>query len=181
MLAVDEKTIPVPGTDIGRALDEGYRAMEKNQRRKILVLVTDGEDLEKSGLQTAQALADKGIVVYTVGVGTAAGSLIRTMNEQGGMDYLKDPQGNLVQSRLDEATLTSIAQVTRGTYQPLGPLGEGIARVQRSIEGSADSSGATRLKRMGVDRFHVFVGAVILLLVIESLIGMRRRVSQTGN
>jgi len=40
--AVDEKTIPVPGTDIGRALDEGYRAMEKNDRRKVMVLVTDG-------------------------------------------------------------------------------------------------------------------------------------------
>jgi Ca-activated chloride channel family protein len=179
LLAVDEKTIPVPGTDIGRALDEGYRAMEKNQRRKILVLVTDGEDLEKSGLQTAQALADKGIVVYTVGVGTAAGSLVRAMNEQGGMDYLKDPQGNLVQSRLDEQTLTAIAQVTRGSYHPLGPLGEGIARVQRLIDGSADSGSATRLKRMGVDRFHVFVGFVIALLVLESLIGMRRRVSQT--
>src|SRR5437016_3367965 len=60
--AVDEKTIPVPGTDIGRALDEGYRAMEKNDRRKVIVLITDGEDLEKSGIRTAQELAQKRIV-----------------------------------------------------------------------------------------------------------------------
>src|SRR5438477_7621328 len=81
LLAVDEKTIPVPGTDIGRALDEGYRAMEKNNRRKIMVLLTDGEDLEKTGVQTARDLAQKGIIVFAVGVGTAAGSPIRIVNE----------------------------------------------------------------------------------------------------
>ncbi len=59
VLSVDDKTIPVPGTDIGRALDEGFRAMEKNERRKIMILVTDGEDLEKSGVTTAKALAEK--------------------------------------------------------------------------------------------------------------------------
>src|SRR5271170_3294924 len=50
LLAVDERTIPVPGTDIGRALKEASLAMEKNDRRKIMVLVTDGEDLEASGI-----------------------------------------------------------------------------------------------------------------------------------
>src|SRR6266436_8749132 len=116
--AVDEKTIPVPGTDIGRALDEGYRAMEKNNRRKIMVLVTDGEDLEKTGIQTARDLAQKGIVVFAVGVGTAAGSPIQIPNEQGVVESVRDTDGSIVQSRLDEATLTAIAQATKGTYEP---------------------------------------------------------------
>ena len=54
LLSVDEKTMPIPGTDIGRALDEAYRAMDKNAKRKIIVLVTDGEDLEKSGVAAAK-------------------------------------------------------------------------------------------------------------------------------
>src|SRR5439155_14787144 len=118
LLAVDEKTIPVPGTDIGRALDEGYRAMEKNNRRKIMVLLTDGEDLEKTGIQTARDLAEKGIVVFAVGVGTAAGSPVQFVNEQGVTEVVHDTDGSVVQSRLDEATLTAIAQATKGTYEP---------------------------------------------------------------
>ena len=60
LMAVDDKTIPVPGTDIGRALDEAFRAMDKNERPKIFVLLTDGEDLESGGVRTAEALAKQG-------------------------------------------------------------------------------------------------------------------------
>ena len=74
--AVDEKTIPVPGTDIGRALEEGFQAMDKGDRQKLLVLLTDGEDLEKSGVRMAESLAKKGVVVFTLGVGTPAGGEI---------------------------------------------------------------------------------------------------------
>src|ERR1035441_4612916 len=52
LMAIDDKTIPVPGTDVGRALDEAVRAMDKTQRPKLLVLLTDGEDLEKGGVHT---------------------------------------------------------------------------------------------------------------------------------
>src|SRR5512137_2479778 len=76
LLAVDDKTIPVAGTDIGRALEEGLAAMEKNERRKILVLLTDGEDLEKHGIEKARELAARGVVIFTLGVGTAGGATI---------------------------------------------------------------------------------------------------------
>ena len=178
--AVDEKTIPVPGTDIGRALDEGYRAMEKNDRRKVMVLLTDGEDLEKTGIRTAQDLAQKGIVVYAVGVGTAAGSPIRVVNEQGVVDVVHDTDGSVVQSRLDEATLSAIAQATHGSYHPLGALGEGLNRVRRIVETSSAFSDSSKLRKMGVDRFHLLVAAVSILLVLESLIGTRRKVSENN-
>jgi Ca-activated chloride channel family protein len=176
--AVDEKTIPVPGTDIGRALDEGYRAMEKNDRRKIMILITDGEDLEKTGIDTAKALAEKRIVVFAVGVGTAAGSPIRIINEQGVADVIRDPDGRVVQSRLDEGTLTAIAQATHGSYHPLGPLGEGLSSVRRLVESSTAFSDSSTLRKMGIDRFHVAVAAVGLLLILESLIGTRRKLSE---
>lgn len=178
LLAVDEKTIPVPGTDIGRALDEGYRAMEKNHRRKIIVLVTDGEDLEKTGIQTARDLAQKGIVVYAVGVGTASGSPIQIPNEQGVVEAVRDPNGAVVQSRLDESTLSAIAQATKGSYEPLGPLGDGLTRVRRQVETSTEFSDSSKLRKMGVDRFHVPIAAVCLVLILESLIGTRRKMSE---
>jgi Ca-activated chloride channel family protein len=175
LLSVDEKTIPVPGTDIGRALDEGFRAMEKNDRHKVLVLVTDGEDLEKSGVATAKSLADKGIVVHAIGVGTANGSAIRVVNERGVPELLRDRDGGIVQSRLDETTLTEIAQATHGTYQPLGPLGEGLNRVRHLVESSTNSADAAKMRKLGVDRFYLPLTAVVALIVLESLIGTRRK------
>src|SRR5262245_24705100 len=74
LAVIDDKTIPIPGTDIGKALDEGFRAMEKGEHEKLLVLITDGEDLEKSGVRQAEALAKQGVVIFTLGVGTPAGA-----------------------------------------------------------------------------------------------------------
>lgn len=179
LLDVDEKTIPVPGTDIGRALDEGYNAMEKNDRHKVMVLVTDGEDLESSGVSTAKKLADKGVVVYTIGVGTAAGSPIQVINDRGVSEPLRDQNGSVVVSHLDETTLTAIANATHGTYQPLGSLGEGLNRVRKLVETTTDSAQYSKLRKLGVDRYYIPVGLVTLLLGIESLVGTRRRLRES--
>jgi Ca-activated chloride channel family protein len=181
LLALDEKTIPVPGTDIGRALEESALALEKNDRRKILVLVTDGEDLEKSGIKTAKALAEKNVVVYTIGVGTAAGSPIQIVNDHGATDFVRDASGNVVKSQLDEATLTAIAQATHGAYHPLGGLGEGLNQVRHLVENSSSVGDFSRLRKLGVDRFHLPVAAAIVLLVAESLVGTRRKLRQIND
>lgn len=171
--AVDDRTIPIPGTDVGRALDEARHAMDKQQQQKVVVVVTDGEDLEKGGVRTAEALAKENVVVYTIGVGTPAGSEIQFVNERGQMETLTE-NGQPVRSRLDEPTLRGIAQATHGAYYPLGPVGEGLAKIRFDLENLSTSSGAAPARRFGVDRFHLPVAGVLLLLVIESLIGTRR-------
>lgn len=175
LLTIDERTIPVPGTDIGRALDEGFRAMEKNERHKVMVLVTDGEDLENSGINTAKALAEKGIVVHCIGVGTAAGSPIQIIGERGLPEMMRDQNGGVVVSHLDETTLTAIANATHGSYQPLGPLGEGLTKVRHSVEAATNASQFSKMRKLGVDRYYVPVGMVTFLILLESLIGTRRK------
>ncbi len=173
--AIDERTIVVPGTDVGRALDESFRAMEKMDRKKVIVLITDGEDLEKSGVKIATALAATNVVVFTVGVGTEAGSEIRVLNEQGQPELVRDAKGEAVLSRLDETTLRAIAEATKGSYEPLGALGEGLAKVRLAVAARDLFSGAAPRQRFGVDRFHVPLAIVLGLLVAESLLGTRRR------
>ena len=174
LATLDDRTIPIPGTDIGRALDEGSRAMDKNERQKVLVLITDGEDLEKGGVRTAETLARQGVVVFTVGVGTPAGSEIEYVNDQGRRQVLLDSKGEPVRSRLDEATLRAVAQATHGAYYPLGPLGEGLAKVRLDMENLDLSSGSAPARKMGVDRFHLPLACVLGFLVVESLVGTRR-------
>jgi Ca-activated chloride channel family protein len=175
LMAMDDRTIPVAGTDVGRALDEAFRAMDKEDHSKLVILITDGEDLEKSGVKMAEDLAKKGVLVFTIGVGTPAGAEIQVLNDRGQPTLLRDPQGNVVRSRLDEATLRAIANATHGAYHPLGPLGEGLARVRAALENRIVTGEATALRKHGVDRFHLPIAAVLLLVVAESLSGTRRR------
>jgi Ca-activated chloride channel family protein len=180
---VDDRTIPVLGTDIGRALQEAYQALDKDKsdRQKVLVLLTDGEDLEKSGVKIAEELGKKGVVIYTLGVGTPAGAELQFTDEQGRSQAVRDNRGETVRSHLDEATLRAIAEATHGAYYPMGPLGEGLAKVRLALQNLSGSSGSTPERKLGVDRFHVPVAAVLALLVSESLFGTRRRELKRGS
>jgi Ca-activated chloride channel family protein len=169
---MNERTIPVGGTDIGRALDESLKAMDTKTSRKLIVLLTDGEDLEKSGVATAARLATNGAAIYTIGVGTAAGVELRAMNAQGQMDFVRE-RGEIVRSKLDEKTLGEIARAGGGDYFPLGRLGEGLMRVKQHMH-SARAAEAARSRTQAIDRYHVPLAVVILLLLAESFLGTRR-------
>ncbi|MEI7728689.1 MAG: VWA domain-containing protein [Verrucomicrobiota bacterium] len=173
--AVDERTIPVPGTDIGRALNEGFSAVEKNGRRKILILVSDGEDLEKASVARAKELAAKNVIIFTVGVGTPTGSEIFVTSAAGGREILRNEQEQPVLSRLDEPTLRAIAEVTHGSYQPLGTLSDGLEHVRLALEGAEGFARLVTTRREGVDHFHIPVGLLLILMIGESLLGTRRR------
>jgi Ca-activated chloride channel homolog len=176
LLSVDDDTIPIPGTDIGRALNEAYRAMDRGSRRKMVVLVTDGEDLEKSGVAAAKSLATNGVVVFTIGIGTPAGKEIQYRNQAGQMEWVRDAKGEVVRSRLDEQTLREIAQATGGSYYPLGALGEGLAKVRSAIH-LLDSAGGPRPSaKNGVEHFHLPLAVALALIVAESLTGTRRKI-----
>ena len=179
--AIDEKTIPVPGTDIGRALDEASRGMQKGDRQKLVILITDGEDLQKNGVRTAETLREQGLVVFTIGVGTPGGTEITFVNEEGRPSLVKDRQGQPVQSRLDETTLRAIAQATGGSYFPLGELGEGLANVKVALSSLELNQGSIPARKLGVDRFHFPLAAAVFLLVTESLIGTRRRLREIAS
>ena len=175
LMGVDEKTIPIPGTDIGRALNEANHAMDKNAKRKMVVLVTDGEDLEKSGVTIAKKLATNGVVVFTVGVGTPSGKEIQTVNAAGQPEWLRDAKGEIVRSQLDENTLREIAEATGGNYFPLGKLGDGLMQVRSAMHTLDLASSPQAANRRGVDRFYVPLAVFLFLVTLEPLIGTRRK------
>jgi Ca-activated chloride channel family protein len=177
---IDTRTIPIPGTDIARALDEGFHAMDKNERQKLLILLTDGEDLEKGGARKAEDLGKKGVVIFTIGVGTPSGSPIQILTEQGKPEFVRDSKGEIVRSRLDEPTLRAIAQTTHGNYYPLGTIGEGLSKVRLDLENLSDQSPGGPARKMGVDRFHIPVAIALALLVVESLVGTRKRLAHSN-
>jgi len=175
LLTMDDKTIPDLGTDIGQGLEEASKDMDKHSRRKLVVLMTDGEDLEKTGLATAKSLATNGVVVFTIGVGTPAGKEIQFVNAAGQREWVRDAKGNLVRSRLDERSLREIAQSTGGQFYPLGLAGEGLMKVRFAVRALDAAGNARSSSENGVDRFHAPIALALALVVAESLISTRRR------
>jgi Ca-activated chloride channel family protein len=171
---VDENAVPVPGSDLARALDEASRALEKNEGRKIIVLLTDGEDLAGRGIEKARGLAQSGVQVYAIGVGTQMGSEVRIMAEPGDLQTLLDREGRPVISRLDEKTLREVAAITSGHYQLLGGVGDGMDRIRQAVADPTRGSDAfVRTRR--IDRFHFPLAIALALLLAEPLLRERRR------
>ena len=168
----DTGSIQVPGTDIGRALEEGELAFYSNRNRKLLIILTDGEDLEAGGVDMAKKLKRKGLVVHTVGVGTPSGGPIRVIGTVGSVETLKDKDGEEILSRLDEKTLGEIAEAASGRFIRLGQAGEGMEALRLAIQAGTDERGAGR---RGIPREEWLIGAALLLLVLESLISTRRQ------
>jgi Ca-activated chloride channel homolog len=175
LLSLDEKTMPIPGTDIGRALNEAYHAMDKHSRHKLVVLVTDGEDLEQTGVAMAKQLATNGVVVFTIGVGTATGKEIETVNAAGQPTMLRDAKGEIVKSQLDETTLREIAEATGGSYFPLGLTGDGLMKVRSAIHTLDVASGLRQSLKSGIDHYYWPLAAALVLLAAEPLISTRRK------
>ncbi|MCC7518635.1 MAG: VWA domain-containing protein [Verrucomicrobiae bacterium] len=178
--ALDANVIPKGGTNLGAAIREARAALEAGGTgQKALLLLTDGEDLERDALSAARDAAKAGLRVFTVGVGTAAGEIIPVPADAAGAtagEYVKDPEGRVVKSRLDAKTLGEIAAITGGLYQPLGLQGEGLRAIYE--EGLASFSRTqllSRLNRFPIERFPWFLGFGLLLFAAEWLIGDRRR------
>ncbi len=181
--ALDTHTIAVGGTDIAAAIRLGESTLaQRGDTQKVLVLITDGEDLAGDAMVAAQAAAKKGMIIFTAGVGTAAGELIPVPDDAGGTQFVKDPQGNFVKSRLDSDMLTQIAAVTGGVYTPLGPQGQGIVSLyEQKLKGLAQRQHADRQIAVYAQLFQWPLGAAIALLILEWLLGVSvRRRSAVG-
>ena len=175
--AIDTHTIPHGGTNIASAIQTAQVALRRRPGSdKILILVTDGEDLEGGALTAAQTAAQRdGLRIYTVGVGSAAGDLIPIPPDQGG-GFVKDEAGTLVKSRLDESALKAIAAATGGVYAPLGAQGEGLETVFKAIFGSVVKHDlAFRQQKIYIQRYQLPLAASLIMLLVSLLIGTRRR------
>jgi Ca-activated chloride channel family protein len=176
--SLDTSTIPRGGTDIGGAIREAQSVLDARPgKEKILVLITDGEDLGGDAVVAAQAAAKDGMKIFTVGVGTAAGDLIPVPDPNGGTDFVKDSDGQFVKSRLDEPTLKQIAAATGGMYEPLGQQGQGLTAIyDQGLAPFTRHDLASRRTKVYLERFQWPLLAGLLCFASELLIGARKRV-----
>ncbi|MEO7300919.1 MAG: VWA domain-containing protein [Verrucomicrobiota bacterium] len=179
---LDVGIIPQGGTAITEAIQTALTAFGKSSdNHKVLVLFSDGEENEnnQSAISTAESAAKKGLRIFTMGVGTAEGELIRVPDEQGKLSFLKDDAGNAVKSRLDETLLRKIA--VNGFYLPLQGAKPMEVLYARGLAPLPKSDSTTKLIRQARERFHWPLGVAIALLVLETFLPHRRRILPARN
>lgn len=173
--AIDTTTIPRGGTNLAAAIREADRAFVDQAKQKILVLITDGEDLEGEALTAAKEAAASGITIHTVGVGTPAGELVPLQESGRSGQFVKDGEGQMVMSRLDEKMLREIASVTGGSYHPLGRAGEGLDTLYRErLDLIPKQELSERMRRVPIDRFEWPLLFAFGLLMLEFVMGERK-------
>lgn len=175
--ALDTGIIPRGGTDIAAAIHEAEAALANNgANERILVLITDGEDLEGRALDAARDAAKNGLKIFTVGVGTEHGELIPVTGESGDTGFVKDTSGQFAKSKLDESMLRQIAEVAAGIYQPLGQQAQGLEALYRDgLSKFTRHDIASRQHKVYLERFQWPLVLGLLCLVLEPLIGIRKR------
>lgn len=167
--------IPRGGTAIEQALRTALAAFPAaGAADRVVLLITDGEDHEGDPLALLPELKEKGIRVYTIGIGTLEGEMVPADNGQGG--YFKDRQGQIVKTALKEDILQKLALGTGGTYVRSAPGDTGLERVFReSINNLKRTDQETRTAKIFEERFVWALVAALLLLAWEALLSDRRK------
>ncbi len=174
---VNTNMIPHQGTDLASAIQEAERLFTENQNnQRILVLITDGEDLQGDVLDAAKKAHDNGMVIYTVGVGNPEGSMIPIQFNNGRRDVMRDEKGEIVRTSLDESTLKKIAGVTKGLYVPLGRGAEGLNTIyQEKLRLMPKTDLNQKMEKIPLERFVWPLALAVLLLLVEYFLPDRKR------
>lgn len=175
---INTQMIPHQGTDLASAIQEAERLFEENQNnQRILVLITDGEDLQGDVLDAAKKAHEKGMVIYTVGVGNPEGSTIPVQFQNGRRDVMRDQKGEVVRTKLDESTLKKIAETTKGLYVPLGRGAEGLNTIyQEKLRLMPKTDLNQRMEKIPLEKFVWPLALAVLLLLVEFFLPDRKRV-----
>ncbi|MEA1927405.1 MAG: VWA domain-containing protein [Candidatus Auribacterota bacterium] len=168
-------SIPRGGTDIPGAILKAIEAFGDGEgKHKALLIISDGENLEGNYKAAAEEAKKRGIKIFTIGIGNPEGTPIK-VEVQGGTSYLKDREGNIVVSKLDETVLQQIAVITGGAYHRATASGMELDRIYTDRIAKMDKKEleSTR-KKIYEHRFQWPLALALLLLILESVMGNKK-------
>ncbi|HON19443.1 MAG TPA: VWA domain-containing protein [Salinivirgaceae bacterium] len=170
---VEPSLVSVQGTSISAALRRAAASFSENDvRNKAIIIVTDGEDHQGDALELAKEISEKGIRIFSLGIGSPEGVPIPSTVRPG--DFHRDQQGNTVITRLNEGMLQQLAQIGNGAYirasNSLFGLNELYDELQKMEKGEVVGKVFAEYE----EQYPFFAGFAFLLLFIEMLIANRK-------
>ncbi|HXB31339.1 MAG TPA: VWA domain-containing protein [Puia sp.] len=165
--------VPTQGTVFAEALTMANNSFNQNEHKyKAVVLISDGEDHDPDALKVAKQMADDGVMVNTVGIGSPEGSIIIDPETK---QPKKDNQGNIVISKLNEQELTGISDATNGIYIHLENLEDATITLSQRLDSIEKRALADSEFVNFKNYFPWFIGFAGVLLILELFIPERKR------
>jgi Ca-activated chloride channel family protein len=160
--------VPTQGTVISQALKMSYAAFNSKEKKyRSIILISDGEDHDEDAIKVTKELADEGVMVNTVGIGSPQGAPIMDYDTK---ELMKDENGNTVISKLNEEELKTIAQSGNGIYQLFSSADEAADNINNKLMtiGQTTLTGSS----FGVYKnyFWYFLIAAFVILLIENFL-----------
>ena len=168
--SIDTGSVPVQGTAIGDAIRLCIKSFSaQSEKSRVIIVISDGENHEDDAVEAAKLAAESGIKVYTIGVGSPEGQPIPM---EGGL--MKDKNGNIVVTRLNEDILKDVASAGGGAYIHAGTEEFGLNPIVQDIRKMEDEEFGSVVFEDFNELYMYFFGAALLFFVIEMLIGERK-------
>jgi Ca-activated chloride channel family protein len=165
--AINTNIVPVQGTAIADAIEMATGSFGQSTHNKAIIVISDGEDHQGDVLEKTEAAVKKGIVVYSLGIGTPEGGPIPVYNGDIRTGYKKNRDGTTIITRLDDSLLQRIASVGKGMYVRITNSEEGWQKVFDDLNKIQKSELESRQFSDYEDRFQYFIGFSLLFLIFE--------------
>jgi Ca-activated chloride channel family protein len=174
--AVDVNSVPEPGTAIASAIALATKSFDyKYNTQRVIVVITDGEDHQGDIDKSVADATDKGIKIYTIGLGSPDGVPIPVLNDKGQQTGFKlDSNGNIVITKLDEATLQRIASEGGGKYFRGSNNQDELDLIYKDLSGFTKTEYGVKKVTNYEDRFYYFLAPAIFLLLLEYFLTERK-------
>ena len=168
--SISTESVTIQGTAIGEAINTAVKSFSaQSEKSRAVIVITDGENHEDDPVQAASQAAQLGVKVYTIGVGSPEGKPIPV-----GGELMKDKDGNIVVTRLDEAVLRDVASAGGGLYVRAGNNEFGLNPIIEDIRKMDDEEFNSIVFEEYDEQFASFLAIALLFFVVEMLVGERR-------
>jgi Ca-activated chloride channel family protein len=181
---VNTDIVPTQGTEIAKAINLSVQSFDmENVQNKAIIIITDGESHDEKAIESAQQAQELEIFVHTLGMGLSRGGPIPIYNKYGNqIGYRKDREGNTVVSKLNENLLQEIASAGSGIYVRANNSKAGLSTLFAEINKMEKKEIGTMVFTDYKDRFQLFIGLALLLLIIDlMLLGRKNKWSNRIN
>ena len=168
--SISTESVPVQGTAMGDAISTAMKSFSlQSEKSRAVIVITDGENHEDDPVSAAQQAAGLGVRVFTIGVGSPEGKPIPFEGE-----LLKDKNGEIVVTRLDESILRDVADAGNGLYVRAGTSEFGLNPVINEIKKMEDEKYSSVVFEEYDEQFMNFFAIALIFFVLEMLVGDRK-------
>ncbi len=168
--SISTESVPVQGTAMGEAINTAMKSFSlQSEKSRAVIVITDGENHEDDPVAAAKQAAELGVRVFTIGVGSPEGKPIPFEGE-----LLKDKDGEIVVTRLDEGILKEVADAGNGLYVRAGTSEFGLNPVINEIKKMEDEKYSSIVFEEYDEQFMNFFAIALIFFVLEMLIGDRK-------